>query len=179
MRKRSTFGWLELLIGGLLIALGILSFVRPGRALISFVLLYGIIAILLGVADIIFYIKLEQYTGVGPVIALASGIISVLAGVMILTHPGAGELAMTVLFPLWFMSHCISRLMHQSFIRVRLSKGLYYFTFVANVIGLVLAFLMLFEPWLAYFSLNTFIGVYLILLGIDSIVLAFSSIGEW
>lgn len=179
MKKRSIFGWLELLVGILLIILGVLSFVRPGRALMSFVILYGIIAILLGVADIIFYIKLERYTGVGPIIALISGIISVLAGVMILTRPRAGELAMTVLFPLWFMSHCISRLMHQSFIRTRLDGGLYYFTLVANIIGLILACLMLFEPVLAYFSLNVFIGVYLILLGIDSIVLAFSSVGEW
>lgn len=179
MKKRSTFGLLELMIGVLLIVLGILSFVRPERTLMSFVILYGIIAILLGITDIIFYIKLERYTGFGPMIALVSGIISVLAGVMLLTYPSAGELAMTFLFPLWFMAHCISRLMHQSFIRIRLKSGLYYYTLIANIIGLILACLMLLKPWVAYFSMNIFIGSYLILLGIDSIILAFSNIGEW
>ena len=74
MRNRSVFGWLELAIGILLIILGVLSFAKPGYALTVLVLAYGVVAIIMGIADIILYIQVERHTGFGRILSLISGI---------------------------------------------------------------------------------------------------------
>ena len=60
MRRRSGFGWLELLIGIGLIALGILAFAKPDFALTGLVFAYGIAAVVMGIADIVLYIQVEH-----------------------------------------------------------------------------------------------------------------------
>ena len=66
MKKRSGFGWLELIEGILLILLSIYTIVRPDRALTGWIVLYGLIADIMGVADILLYIRVERFTGFGP-----------------------------------------------------------------------------------------------------------------
>ena len=89
MRNRSRFGWIELIEGILLIILGIFSFLRPDSMLSGFVMFFGLIALCIGILDIIFYVRTEEHIGFAPTIALISGCLSVLAGLMLLVYPGA------------------------------------------------------------------------------------------
>ena len=178
MKNRSAFGWAELLEGILLIILGVCTLANPESALASFVVLYGVTAVIMGIIDILMYIRIESYTGFGPVISLISGILSVLTGMMLLAYPAAGEFAMTILFPLWFIAHCISRLSSLNGIRFWAGNFSYYFTLVLNSIGLVLGFLMLINPWFSLLSIRYLVSFYLILLGVDCIILALSGIGK-
>ena len=57
MRNRSRFGWIELIEGILLIILGIFSFLRPDSMLSGFVMFFGLIALCIGILDIIFYVR--------------------------------------------------------------------------------------------------------------------------
>lgn len=107
MRDRSSFDWLELIEGILLIALGVLTFMRPDGAITGIVVVYGVMAVIMGIADILLYVRLERYTGFGPVVSLISGILSVMTGLMLLIYPTAGKIILTVLFPIWFIAHCI------------------------------------------------------------------------
>ena len=177
MRKRSGFGWLELIIGIVLIGLGILTFVNPDLALTSMVFAYGIAAVVMGIADLILYIQVERYTGFGPILALISGILSVMSGITLVVYPSAGILVLTVLFPIWFIAHCISRLSHLNHIRLAAGNGMYYFTLAINIVGLLLGFMMLLNPLFTLTTIRFFASIYLILLGIDSIVMAISRIG--
>lgn len=180
MRNRSGFGWTELLEGILLIALGIFSFVRPGSIVTGFVILYGLLALCMGIIDIVIYVKMEQHMGFGPTTSLISGIVSVLAGLMLMVYPGAAKWALVLFLPMWFIAHCISRLSHLSLIRMWASKVRYYFIMIINIIGLCLGILMLIRPLTALLSLNYIISINMILLGIDSIILAFSRMGsDW
>ena len=177
MKRRSDLGWGELVIGIALILLGILTFARPAGALTGIVFVYGIFAVITGIADIAFYIKMERHTGFGPAISLVTGILSVLAGILLLLNPGAGGWALLFLFPIWFIAHCISRLSHLTIVRLTAGTGYYYFTMIANILGLVLGFMMLFRPLLSFFSVTYLIGFYFILMGIDHIVVAVSGTG--
>ena len=159
MRRRSGFGRLELVIGILLIVLGVFTFANPGFALTGLVALFGAIAIVMGVADIVLYVRVERFTGFGPIVSLISGILSVMSGIMLLVYPNAGRWVLSLLFPIWFIAHCISRLSQLNTIRFHAGSGMYYFTLVVNIIG-----------WI--------VGFYLILLGVDSIVLAVSNMGR-
>lgn len=179
MRRRSAFGWLELAIGIVLIVLGILAFAKPDLALTGLVFAYGISAVVMGVADIILFIKVERYTGFGPMLSLISGVLSVMTGLMLVAYPGTGALVLTVLFPIWFIAHSVSRLAHLGYIRFVAGDGIYSFTLIVNVIGLVLGVLMAFNPLFTLTTIRYFASAYLILLGIDSVVMAVSRMGKW
>ena len=172
MKEYSRCKWLELIEGILLIILGIVTLVCPTGVFWGFSIIYGIMAIVTGVADIIFYVKMEKYTGFGPVLALVSGVMSVLAGAMLLMYPNAGQLIIVMLIPIWFIEHSISRLSHLPLVRIGAGKVYYIFSLVLNIIGIVLGILMIFSPSIALFSASVLIGAYLILLGVDCVIMA-------
>lgn len=177
MMRRSGFGWLEFIIGILLILLGILAFARPGAALTGMVLAYGVAAVVMGIADIVLYIRIERYTGFGPYLSLISGILSVMSGIMLIVYPGAGTIVLTVMFPVWFIAHCISRLVHVNHIRYIAGKGVYCLSLLLNIVGLILGVTMFFQPLFTLTAISYMAGSYLILLGVDAIVIAFSRMG--
>lgn len=84
---------------------------------------------------------------------------------------------MAALFPLWFIAHCISRLTHLPIIRITSGTGYYYFSLIVNILGLVLGFYMILDPVFSFFSAAYIIGFYLMLTGIDHLVLGTSNIG--
>ena len=159
MKKRSGFGWLELVEGILLILLSIYTIIRPHRALTGWIVLYGLIAVIMGVADILLYVRIAHFTGFGPIVSLLSGTLSVMAGVMLLVYPNAGKLILSVLVPLWFLAHCISRLSNLNKIRFFAGEFPYYFTLILNVLGLVLGGLMILNPWISLLSVPLIIGI--------------------
>lgn len=175
MGRRTGFDWFELIIGILLILLGVFTFANPGFALTGFVMMYGVVAIVMGVSDIVLYVRVERYTGFGPMVALIFGILSVMSGVMLIVYPDAGSLIISILFPIWFIAHCISRLSHMHMVRITAGKAAYYLMLIANIAGLVLGIMMLLQPVISLLSVSYIISLYLLSLGIDSIVIAFSN----
>ena len=178
MGRRMGFDWFELIIGILLILLGVFTFANPGFALTGFVMMYGVVAIVMGVSDIVLYVRVERYTGFGPMVALIFGILSVMSGVMLIVYPDAGSLIISILFPIWFIAHCISRLSRLDGIRLIAGNGAYYCSLAMNIIGLLLGVLLIIKPWITIVSIGWIIGLYLILLGIESLLVAFSGMGS-
>lgn len=178
MKRRSSFGWLELLTGIFMMVLGILVFVVPNLIMTSMVIFFGIAAIIMGITDIVLFIRVERYTGFGPILSLITGIISVMSGVALLIYPKLGAVMLTVLFPIWFIAHCISRLMQVHHIRFVAGDGMYVFTLVVNIIGIIQGFMMLLSPLFTLSVIRCFAGCYLILLGVDGILTAVSRLGK-
>ncbi len=177
MRKRTGFGWSELLVGVLLIALGVFTFARPESMLTGAVVIYGILAILMGVEDIVVYARLARFTGFGPTLSLVTGILSVMCGVMLIANPNVGKWALTVLLPIWFVAHCIAELTRTNLIRLIGNPFYYYFSLTLNVLGLILGFAMLFSPAMSFMTIRAIcymVAVYLILFGIESVIAAFA-----
>ncbi len=177
MKKRTDFGWNELIVGLLLIILGIFTFVRPESTLTGAVVIYGIIAIVMGIEDIVVYVRLARFTGFGPMLSLISGILSVMCGIMLLANPNVGKWALTILLPIWFIAHCISGLTHTNFVRLIGNRFYYYFALILNILGLILGFLMLLSPVLSFLTIRAIsymIAVYLILFGAESVIAAFA-----
>ncbi len=78
----------------------------------------------------------------------------------------------SVLFPIWFIAHCVSRLTHLNIIRFTAGNFYLLVTLIVNVIGIVLGAMMLFRPALAAYSADYLISIYLLLMGVDSLVMA-------
>lgn len=177
MKRNNGFGWSELIVGLLLILLGIFAFIRPESMLTGAVVVYGIIAIVLGIEDIVVYSRLSRFTGFGPMLSLISGILSVMCGVMLIANPNVGKWALTVLLPIWFIAHCISGLTRANLIRLVGNPFYYYFSLILNILGLVLGFMMIFSPALSFVTIRVICymaAVYLILFGIESVIAAFA-----
>ena len=150
MRRRSRYGWLELIEGILLILLGIYTLINPGNMIRGVTVVYGFLAVVTGISDIVFYAKTDRYIGFGPTISLVSGILSILAGLMLLMYPNAGELITIMLLPIWFIAHSVSRLTHLPLVRLA-GKFFYYFTMILNIVGIILGCLMIIWPVIALF----------------------------
>ena len=101
-----------------------------------------------------------------------------MAGIMLLAYPAAGTLALTLLFPIWFIAHCISRLAHLRHIRLMAGGGMYTFTLAINIIGLILGIMMVLQPLFTLATIWYFASFYLLLLGIDGILIAVSPLGN-
>ena len=176
MRKRTEFGWMELILGIILTILGIFTMIRPESMLNSIVICYGIVAAVSGIADIIFYVKMERHMGVVPTVSLTSGILSTLLGMMLILCPGATQRLVIWLFALWIIMHSISRLSHISTVRYFAGNSFGLVSLLLNIIGVML----LIEPIMAVVAFGYLIGLYLIVLGIDSIASALSKMGsDW
>ncbi len=110
--------------------------------------------------------------------ALISGILSVMAGAVLLAHPDTGKWILSVLFPLWFIAHCISRLAHLDTIRFAAGKTCYYISLVINILGLILGIMMILQPIFTFIVAGTLVGIYLIVSGVEAIIIAFSKMGS-
>ena len=177
MKQRSGFGWLELISGVLMIALGIMVFVIPNLIMTGMVYAFGLAAVVIGVADIVLFIRVERYTGFGPILSLITGIMSVMSGVALMIYPTLGAIVLTLFFPIWFIAHCISELTRTNLIRLIGNPFYYYFSLILNILGLVLGFVMIFSPALSFVTLRAIcymVAIYLILFGIESIIAAFA-----
>lgn len=164
---------MEFIIGIILVVFGIVTFFYPWKALTGMVWIYGLLAIVTGIVDIVFYTYVERSTGFGPTVSLIAGILTVICGLMLIFYPTAGKLVLTMFFPVWFIAHCISRLSRLPIIRRLDGKFVYYFTMIVNIIGIILGFMMVFRPLATLLSVTYLIGAYLILLGIDDVLSAF------
>ena len=165
----------ELIFSVLLIICGVFTLTRPAAAIGGAAIVYGILAIATGVMDIVIYAKLERHTGFGPAAVLVTGILSAIAGVLILIEPSIGAITLVWIFPIWFICHCISRLMNLGLTRLAAGTAFYYLALVLNILGLIVGIVMCFSPLFSVLTLAYMVGFYLILLGIDGIVMAVSS----
>lgn len=175
MKRRSGWSLAEAVTGILLIALGVLTWCYPGNMLAWITVLYGVLAVWMGVGDILLFIRWERYTGFAPILSLISGILSVMCGIMLIVYPDTGRWALSALVPVWFMAHCIAQLCRLDVIRLWRGRSYSIFALVVNSFGLAMGVLML-DPVVSSWTLQLLgymAAVYLILLGIESLVMAF------
>ena len=172
MRKHSLFIYFELLLGIILFIAGVMSFIAPVDSLYFFSVLFGIIVILYGVTDVIVYIRLERYTAFAPMLSLISGILSVMAGIMLVIYPNTGIAGFLILFPIWFIAHSVSGLTRLDDVKYFQGNGMFVLSLILNILGLILGLMMLFDPVIAIVPVSYFIGIYSILIGSNTIATA-------
>lgn len=170
MNRQSDIGWFELVMGIILIILGIVIMRQPIDVITWIVILCGILAILAGIADIVLYVKVEHFIGFGPFVSLMSGILTVMAGFMLIAHPGAGTWAFAMILPIWIIAHCISRLSHLQYMKMHFGSTYYNISLILNILGLIVGILLIFRPMITIFSMGVLIGAYLILEGVECIL---------
>ncbi|MCD7821421.1 MAG: DUF308 domain-containing protein [Clostridiales bacterium] len=122
-------------------------------------------------------IRAERYTGFDPVVALITGIISVMTGMMLILYPDVGEWILYLLLPMWFIAHNIFNLANLNILRFAARDFCYYVSLIVSIIGLVLGFLMILHPFGTMYIVSILIGIHLILTGANCIVIALGRYG--
>ena len=169
MKRRTTIGWSCLLSGLALLLLGTFTLLYPDSMLRGAMFLYGAAALITGVVDILFCIRLETHTGFAPTLSLLSGILSVMSGVMLLVYPDAGKWILALLFPIWFLAHCISQLSRLFLVRLYAGRVTYVLTLLLDCLGIAMGIGMFFSPGFSLKAAGILIGGYLLCLGSSSV----------
>ncbi|MGI6177876.1 MAG: HdeD family acid-resistance protein [Eubacterium sp.] len=170
MKDAKNIARASLIFGICFIVLGVISIIFPASIFSAFAIVYGIVAIVSGIVDIVFYIRSEQYIGFAPTVSLVAGVLSILAGGLLLLYPGAGEWIATIIFPIWFISHCIARLTQIDTLRLVMPRGYCVWNGIIAVLGIIWGIMLIFEPQMSLISAGAFIGIYMIAYGIDCIM---------
>ena len=177
MTRRSPFGLWMICFGIIAVALGIWPPLQPQAALGSLAFILGILMMLNGISQIIFYAEMRQYALLRPVVMLVTGILSIITGIFVTFSINFGVLAIGTLFPLWFFCHCISRLCNMDYIKPFVPRWQYILLLVICALGFLLGVAMLLYAPATAQSSAWMVGIYLVLLGADSLVLGFGPLG--
>jgi uncharacterized membrane protein HdeD (DUF308 family) len=94
---------LHLMEGLVALAVGVLTFVLPDVTALALIWLIGVWAVATGVAEIVAAVRLRRQIHGEWILALA-GVLSVLAGVVILVRPGAGALGIAVVIGIYALA---------------------------------------------------------------------------
>lgn len=98
------------------------------------------------------------------------GILEIIVGIVFLFNMGLAVSVLAYTFAFWFIIDSVSGLLNVNRTRA-LGNGAYWFSFIINLLGVVIGISLLFNPITAGLTLSFLVGFYFLLFGIESIVL--------
>ncbi len=174
--RKNIFCVVELIIGVLMIALGVYTFVNPSGVMDGFARAYAVLAIISGIRDIVFYCKAGRYTGFRSILSVITSIIGIMSGVALFVYPGAGAIIISLIIPMWFISHSVFQLANLDIIKEFMTKGHYLVSLIGGIIGLILGIVAIFYPIISVTVAAVAIALYLIATGVMSIIIGISQL---
>jgi uncharacterized membrane protein HdeD (DUF308 family) len=164
--------WWMLLVRGILTALfGVIALVSPGIALLALVLVFGVYAILDGVAAIVLGIRSrtgESHWGW----QIVQGVVSVLAGIVALAWPGITTLALLFVVAFWAIVLGVAEVV-QSFAARRDGSNTWGWALAAGVVNVIFGIVLLVWPVGGILALVWLVGIFTLVAGIATVVWAF------
>jgi uncharacterized membrane protein HdeD (DUF308 family) len=165
---RHKWGWF-LTLGIIMLLLGIVAFIITPAATIGTVLVLGWLIVISGVVEAIHAFRMRKWGGI--FLHFVGGILGVLIGLLIVTHPVAGALAWTLLFASFFTVIGIFR----TVAAIQLKFPNWGWAVFDGVVTLGLGILLWAEwPWSGFWFMGVAVGVSLVLRGWAYMMLAFA-----
>ncbi len=166
------FQWGSLLLGILYLILAFFAFNNPMVSIVSVAYIFAFGAILVGLYEIFVRRKMRQHAGLNSGFVIAVGVIDILIGVFFLFNISAAIVAMPFVFAVWLIVDSLGAIFTASPIR-EYSTAQYWFTIIVGILGVVIGFMLIFNPLSSFIAIATLLGVYFMLFGILHIVYAF------
>jgi uncharacterized membrane protein HdeD (DUF308 family) len=158
-RLRHRWGWL-LTLGIVMGFLGIVALFMIPAATLGTVLVLGWLLVISGIIEAVQAFRVRRWGGM--FLHLIGGILGILVGLLVVTHPVAGALAWTMLFASFFTVIGIFRLVTA----LRLKFPNWGWAVLDGAVTLALGILLWVQwPWSALWFLGLAVGVSLILRG--------------
>ncbi|MGX6979284.1 HdeD family acid-resistance protein [Vagococcus elongatus] len=172
MERGKNFNWSYLIIGILYILISLMSFRNPEGSLIAVVMMFGMTAVAKGIFELLIRNKMKEYTGYKSKILIVLGILDIVVGVLLIFNIGVSLSLLPYFFAVWFIMDSVGELSVAKVIKL-VSRPFYWFTVAANVLGIILGFVLMFNPLLSAFTLAFLVGFYFMITGINYVVAAF------
>ncbi|MDO4197797.1 MAG: DUF308 domain-containing protein [Erysipelotrichaceae bacterium] len=173
MNRKESFNWMEFMAGVICVIVGIYTLSHPKAALSSFAVVYGIMAVINGISDMAFYMQLERSTGFGPMLSMISGIVNIMLGIVLIMFNNITVRMMSIIFPVWFIIHCLGRMLNLNFIKLTEGNKQFYISMAVCIAGIVIGVAMLFHPFGTEKLIGALAGIYLLLVGIGKLLMVF------
>ena len=152
-----------------IIVLGILIVIWPDISAVVVCFLLGILCIAGGAYELVRYFKLG-FVGVFFRFDLTLGICSILIGILLLIHPTGAIAFLPIAVGLYIIMSSVFDIQMSVGMR-RFGMGNWWMSMVLGVLGTIFAFLLFVDPFSGAFALMIFVGVSLIISGIQNLYL--------
>jgi uncharacterized membrane protein HdeD (DUF308 family) len=161
--------WLIALRGALAILFGILTFILPGAAITTFIILFAAYMLVDGVVAIVSAVRAaERHERWG--LLVLEGAIDILVGVAALVWPASAVVAFVVLVAAWAIVS--GGVMIAAALRLHLAHGR-WFLILAGIVSVLFGVALAAAPVAGAVALALWAGIYAIVFGIALVVLAF------
>lgn len=171
-RQAIRYWWLILLVGILFAVTRCVVFAYPAESYLALTLLFGIVIFVSGIFQTVLAATNRHYiTGWGWL--LASGIIEIVLGVILMFNPGISAVTLSIFFAFWLIFRGFTMIGLGADMN-RMKVGGAVWTIVTGILLMIIAVFMLVQP-LTYGTSMVIIwtGVSLIFAGIAAAVFAF------
>lgn len=172
MQLEKKFGWLDLLLGMMLIFLAFIILQNPAASLLGSVITFGIIGFVSGIKNFVLYFKIKSESNEKIWTLILMGIVDIIIGFMLITNLYVGIMSIAILLPTWILISSIIGLMNNSIIKI-LSKSLYWVRIVFYILCIVMSLVMYTQPASSIATFVIILGFNVMTLGIIHVIEAF------
>jgi uncharacterized membrane protein HdeD (DUF308 family) len=163
------YWWIFLLKGLFAIALGILAFVTPIKTLFAVLLVWGVFAVVEGVASIVQgIVGRRQHQALWPMVIV--GLLGVAAGIIAWAWPGLTAFVLLAFIAFWSIFRGIFEIV--AAIRIRKEIEGEWLLILAGLLSVVFGLVLLIRPGVGLLTLMFILGVYALLVGVATVFLA-------
>jgi uncharacterized membrane protein HdeD (DUF308 family) len=162
--------WVFLLRGLVAIAFGLVGFLYPAATLITFILFYGVFALVDGVFAVVSAVRGKE--GMGPRWWLALvGVLGIIAGLVSFAWPGLTALALLTVIGVWALLSGISEIVGA--IRLRKEIDNEWLLLIHGALAALFGLMLLVRPGAGALALIWLIASFALASGVLLIALAF------
>jgi len=105
-------------------------------------------------------------------VAIVSGVLDIIIGILFICSYDIGGLTIAYLFAIWFFVDSVVGIAWSWHLRA-FSTGYFVFNLILNILSLIIAFFLIINPVIAALSLVWLVAFWLLVFGINEIVVAF------
>jgi uncharacterized membrane protein HdeD (DUF308 family) len=165
LRRLSSAWWLLMLVGFVAVAAGVIVLVQPGISLTTLAVVAGIFLLVEGVYEVFSsFSKRSEHRGTLAVL----GVISVIAGLLLVRHPVGGVVAISLLLGIWLVAYGLVRLVGS------FDEGNRVLNLVVAVVAIVAGVLIVASPTIAVSTLGLIVGIAFVVRGVGLVAEAWS-----
>ena len=163
------WGWL-LGLGIVLILVGTFSVAVSVVATLASVLLFGWLLLFTGAMEAVYAFHQSKWTGI--LLHVVNGVLSVVAGFLLVTNPGAGALVLTLLMAMFFMIGGLFRIITPIVMHLPHRAWLLLSGVVTLLLGVYIWRQL---PGAAVWVIGTFVGIDMLFIGWSWVMLALAA----
>jgi uncharacterized membrane protein HdeD (DUF308 family) len=162
--------WVLLVRGVLAIIFGLVALVAPGIALLAFIFVFAVYAILDGASAIAVSLQERRFLSTWWVL-LIEGIAGVIFGILAFAWPGETALILLYLVAIWAL---VTGVLEIGFaLVVPTSGGHRWWIGLAGLFSIIFGLILLIRPGAGLLAILWLVGIYAIVFGVSLIIYAF------